>query len=498
MADMPCLVDIVKDDHPFRVILKSAQSRISEIHVAEALHDCIKEKGNVLYTFPAGEQMQQFVDARARPAVMNNPFLSKYITGSLNLKKFNINRNSLYFRGTQKRQQMISVDASKLYADEIAEYEDGSIINTLDKRLGAAKKPKRRYYSTPKFSGSDIALYYYGSEVQKERGSDQRVWTIQCERCGQWNEDLLWFENVLDLNEKDIKFSFYQPDAIVICRKCKKPLNRLSVGEWVAKLTKNSDYCHGYHISKLFAPTANLNDMMLDSKNPVKEQEFWNSDMGLPYEVKGSRLTDAVIDNARGTHLLIHKSSDECHVGVDIGSQIHIVVNTITNEGKLKTIAVREADDWKDLEYIYSDFRVRSCVIDMNPDKDEAIEFQKNHDHVYLAYFKQHLEQTSLQYEMQDDDIVAVHRSLLMLNTLDLVAEKKIIFPIDVKTVRDFYEHLKAPIRALKQDLKGDWITWFPQTKNPDHYFFALLYSVVASQLRPKPAVFRVLNKLGL
>jgi len=496
MADTPCLVDIVKDDFPFRVILKSAQIRISEIHVAEAIHDCIKEKGNVLYTFPAGEQMQQFVDARARPAIINNEFLFPFVTGSLNLKKFNLNKNSLYFRGTQKRQQMISVDASKLYADEIAEYEDASIINTLDKRLGASKNPKRRYYSTPKFTGSDIALYYYGSEQQRERGSDQRVYVIWCERCGQPNEDLLWPDNIVDLNEKDIKFSFYQPDVMVVCRFCKKPMNRLSVGEWIARLAGNSDYCHGYHVSKLLAPTANLNQMMLDSKNPVKEQEFWNSDMGLPYEVKGSRLTDAVIDNARGSHLITYKSSEPCFVGVDIGNKIHVLVSTFSDD-RIKVINAMELDDWSDLHYVFRDYKVRSCVIDMNPEKDEVIKFQEEHQHVYAAYFKNHLETTSIIYEEDDDNILGVHRTLLMLRVLDMVAEKNIILPLDIKTVRDFYEHLKAPIKALKQNRVGDWVTWFPQTKNPDHYFFALMYSIVASQVRPKPAIFRIVPGLG-
>lgn len=494
IQDTPCLYELITDKFPFQVTLKSAQSRISELHVAKAIFRVISKKGNILYAFPAGEQMEQFVDARIRPAVTDNEFLSRFITGSLNLKKFSINNNSLYFRGAQKRRQMISVDVSVLYADEIAEYEEG-VINTLDKRLGAAKNPERYYYSTPKFTASDISLYYYGDDSQKERGSDQRVWTIKCPHCGKHNEDLIWEENVIDRNINDRKFSHYEPDTIVVCRKCRKPINRLSNGEWVAKVPKNSEYCHGRHISKLFFPTSNLNKMMIDSLNPVKEQEFWNSDMGLPYEVKGSRLTDSVIDNARGVHLLCRKSTQDCFAGTDIGNKIHTIVSVLDDNKCPKVISVQELDDWDDLRYIHKDFNIKSHVIDMNPDKEEAISFQKEFGNVYLSYFKQALENTSELFEKDEvDKIVPTHRTLIMSRLLDMFHEKEIVLPIDIKTVRDFYPHLTSVVKALKQDNNNNWVAFYPKMGKPDHYFFALLYNLIATQIRPKPSVFRILR----
>lgn len=499
--DRPYLLPYVQDEHPFKAVLKSAQAGISEIHVAEALFRAIKERGNILYTMPAGEQMQQFVDARARNAVINNEYLEKFVTGALNLKKFSIARNSIYFRGVQKRRQIISIDVSKLYADELDEYEEGT-ANTLTKRLGAAKNPLRRYFSTPSFHGVGVSINYYGSEALKERGSDQRVWTIKCDRCGKWNEDLIWSENTLDLNFQNEKSAFYEPNIIVVCRYCKKSINRLSANaEWVAKITSNSDYCHGYHISKLFAPGANLNQIKLDLENPTKMQECWNSDLGLPFEPKGSRLDESNIDAARGVHQIHIKNYEAGNfAGVDIGAKIHVTVGNIDQETKkLKLISAIELDSWDDMPYLYNDFNLKdgTMVIDMNPDKKEAVAFQQGKDNVWLAYYSTPLENTKELYTKDEEEwVVGINRTLMMMYVSDSIVNKKIILPIDIRRIRDFYEHLKSPIKAQKEAMNGEMITFYPKTKNPDHYYHTLVYFLIANALKPHGVFFGLLKTM--
>lgn len=486
LRDRPFLMGMIKDDFPFIVQLKSAQSAISEMAIARAIHKLIKQKGNIIYTFPAGEQLQQFVDARPRNAIIQNSYLQSKVTGSLNLKKFAINHNHLYFRGAQNRRQMISVDASSLFADEVDAYEDEKAIDILNKRLGNSTNPYRCYFSTPSFHSSGISLYYYGNEATKERGSDQRVWTIRCERCGQFNEDLLWEENVIDLNEKDNKFSYYEPNVIVICRHCKKPLDRLSsLAEWIATVSENSIYCHGYHISKLFSPVADLNLMWLDSKNPMKEQEFYNSDLGLPFEPKGSRITDANLDACRGTHQLQVTSTENNFAGVDIGATIHAIAGNRGENGKFKIISIEELQDWEDLHSWFKNLNIRSCVVDMNPEKDEAVRFKNAHDGTWLAYFSQHLERSTEKFTKNwDDNETGINRTLMMMLVSDLICEKSLVLPMDVRRVRSFYEHMKSPVKAQKQDIQGNPVTFYPKTKNPDHFYFAMLYCLVASQIK--------------
>ena len=498
--DAPYLMDITKDTHSNIVVMKSAQSRISEMFVAKAIWKAVSKRGNLLYTFPAGEQMQQFVDARIREAVLANPYLSKFVTGSLNLKKFSLNHNSLYFRGVQKRRQIISVDVSDATFDEIDEYPEGAIY-TLTKRLGAAKNPSIVQFSTPTFHGMGISLAYYGSESSRVKGSDQKVWCIKCEHCGYWNEDLTFERNIIDKNEADLKFSHYEPDAIVVCATCKKPINRLSSkAEWVARFPKLSELCHGYHISKLFAPLTSINQLVLDSRDPAKEQEHHNSDLGLPFEPKGSRLTDAVLNKARGTHQLHVLNKIPSFAGVDIGSKIHAIASVIdTATGKNKVIGVQELDDWEDLSMFVRDFNVKTMVIDMNPEKDEAIAFQDAHPDVkvFLANFNQHLERTAEKFTADKENmLVGIHRTYMMMLVSDYIHDEEIVLPIDIKTVKDFYTQMKSPIKAQKTDNTGNMVVYYPKTNQPDHYYFALLYNVVASLIKTRPSLFKIVQTM--
>jgi hypothetical protein len=501
-ANRPYLYEYAKDTFPFKVCLKAAQAGVSEIEIAEAIWTAIARKMNSLYTFPAGEQMQDFVDARPRKAILDNEYLYKYKTGSLNLKKFSLNNNQIYFRGVQKRQQVISVDASALFADECDLYEEG-ILNTLNKRLGASQNPVKRYFSTPSFHGVGVSLYYYGSDAQKEKGSDQRFWCIKCDHCNQWNEGLDWHENIRDLNEGNIKFSDYFPNTIVICKFCGKGMDRLSTNaEWVAKIPSLSKYCHGYQVSKLFTPIADLNQMMLDSKDPIKEQEFYNSDLGLPYEPKGSKLTDANIDACRGNYTYWNRNNDKkirTLAGTDIGNKIHTIIGIIDNDtGKPKVLTAVESDDWEELNLIYNDFNVKNAVIDANPDKDEAIHFQKEHEGIWLSYYPQHLENTTETSKFDyDSNIVQIHRTLMMMIASDTIVNKNIILPINIRIIRDFYDHLKSPIKALKQNTQGNYIPFYPKTKNPDHFYHALVYFLTATQTRKQIGRFSIRNVLN-
>jgi len=82
----------------------------------------------------------------------------------------------------------------------------------------------------------------------------------------------------------------------------------------------------------------------------------------------------------------------------------------------------------------------------------------------------------------------------MMSRVLDMVHEKDIVLPLDIATVRDFYSHLTSVVKALKQDTNGNWIAFYPKMGKPDHYFFALLYNLIATQIKPKPSVFRILR----
>ena len=59
-------------------------------------------------------------------------------------------------------------------------------------------------------------------------------------------------------------------------------MNVLAKGRWLAQAPGND--VHGYHISRLYSPWANIPEMIEASKaiTPFAVQEFQNSDLGRP------------------------------------------------------------------------------------------------------------------------------------------------------------------------------------------------------------------------
>jgi hypothetical protein len=220
--------------------------------------------------------------------------------------------------------------------------------------------------------------------------------------------------------------------------------------------------------------------------------------MGLPYAVKGSKLTETIIDSCRGIHLLQSRElNQECYAGTDIGTKIHTIISTLDENGLPKILLAKEVNSWDELKYVHKNFNIVAHVIDMNPDKDEAVAFQDENEYVYLAYFKNALETSSELFESpNDEDIIAVHRTLIMSTCIDMFHKRKLVLPTDIKTIRDFYDHLTSVIKALKQDNNNNWLAYFPKVNKPDHYFFALVYNLIATQVKPRPSIFRMVKTI--
>lgn len=485
----PYMQEVAMDDFPFQVAMKSAQSGWSEIKVAKMLFRAENFKRNILYGFPAASQLKQFVQARVRTAIEDNDHLSRLVCGAFNLEQIQYAGNTLYFRGAQNRKQMISVDVSDLFLDEIDTYMDDGVVYLLNKRTGASKQPNKDYFSVPSLPGFGISHYYYGGEGEK--GSDQREWYIKCESCGH-RQKLDWEENVIDRNEHHQAKEGYEPNVVVICRRCKRTLNCLGAGEWVAERPSLSNYCHGYHTSKLFSPIADLNQMLLDSRNPLKQQEFWNSDLGLPFKPSGSSLTDDILDTAsRGGPLLKTSSDKRTVAGIDVGKILNIWIAEPKGQ-RLQVVWVGTVKNFKQADKIMENFKVSCAVVDANPDLNEAMAFQEAHKgRVWLAWYPYYLEGKSEPYQKKTNYGVNINRTLCMTSLIDFLSIGDMLLPANVSTVKDFYKQMKEPVRALKEDKTGNQHAYFPRTGKPDHYFHGGVYCMIAFQLMPTGIVYK-------
>lgn len=497
--DRPFLFDIANDDFPFLVVCKSAQCGITELFIARAIHSLTSRRGNILYTFPALQQLRQLVGARVRPAIEQNPALFKMVSGALNLEQIQIGNNTLYFRGVQNRRQMITVDVSELYVDELdtavleaARNNFGNVLYTLEKRLGAARKPRKFFFSTPSFSGMGIDAEFAGDDTNP--GSDQREWFVKCRFCGK-SQALTWDDNIVDYREETRGNTAYVPDVHRVCAACHEEFSVEDVvnGRWVAKKPEISRLCHGYHVSKLMVAAPNLNQMKLDSLNPVKEQEFRCSDLGIPFEPKGSKITDDILEVARNakSYVMTGRSSDPTYFGCDVGKALHVVFGVPTPDGNIKVIWAGELEGWRELDAKISQMNARFGVIDAQPGGLEQKEFCISHPgRVKAAYYPSYMETTKDIFKDKDEVLIHLNRTLLMSMVIQAFFNERVWLPVDIRGVRDFYKMLKAPVKATQEDQTGNMRTYFPPTRVVDHYFHAFVYLMAAIERRPKDLIF--------
>lgn len=394
---------------------------------------------------------------------------------------------------------MITVDVSELFVDELdtavleaAKNDFGNVLYTLEKRLGAASHPRKYYYSTPSYSGMGIHAEFAGDDSNP--GSDQREWMVKCRKCGK--EQLLdWDENVLDRNEGKSGLQTYVPDCHRVCVACHAEFSAEDVanGRWVARRPELTDHCHGYHISKLLNRFPNLNQMKIDSLNPLKEQEFRCSDLGLPFEPKGSKITDDVLEKARNekNYLMPYNSSDPTYMGVDVGRVLHVVIGAETPDKKIKVIWAGEVPSWGELDKVIKRFNVRFVVVDAQPGGLEQKDFcLAQNGKAMAAYYPTYLETTKDVFKDKDEVIIHINRTLVMSMVIQAFFNSQVLLPLDIRSVRDFYRMMKAPVKATQEDGHGNMRTFFPPTRIADHYFHAFVYLFVALARRPREVIF--------
>lgn len=459
----PFLQAIAEDTFPIQVYQKSAQCGCSELAVARLLWMADVLPGNALYGFPRSSQLKEFVDARIRNAILNNPYLLKKANGAMNLHRIEFNHKQLYFRGSQFRRQMIAVDVSRLFLDEVDEMDEG-VVNTMKRRLGAATDPCEFTFSTPTVPGIGINKLY--------AESDQRVWHTKCSACGTWSP-YLW-EHVLE------------ETAQVGCQHCRRPLTGQH-HHWVPTHTTNGE-AHGYHISKLFAAPSAIPQMLEDRNDPLKLQELWNSDLGLPFEPQGSKLDITLLRKAWGDYTRIFHTDVPTVMGIDVGKVLHVVIAQAGHG--LQQIKVLNAIEttWAELPNLMTHYATQLVVIDSLPETEQVAQFQalcprKVFAARYPAWPQGDMELHRTNYVKYQIDI---NRTYAMTMVMQLMKTLAIRLPRDIEMVDHFVPHLLSPIQAHKEDEKGNRLPFFPRTGTPDHYFHALLYTMVAASMQPR------------
>jgi hypothetical protein len=468
------------------VICKSGQAGVSEFLISDALYSCDILDATVLYVFPTDTHVSDFSAARLGTAIESSDYLNGIVVegrgagGDTKIRKRGADRVTLkrvrdrflYFRGGQVKPtgqapQLKSIDADVLIMDEWDEI-DPRAPAIARKRLGHSQLARQRAVSTPTYIGRGIHAEYLTT--------DQREWHVRCDGCGHWQA--LTMQSVVqewdDLERPTVWHGQAAGRAYCACAKCRREVDRLGKGEWVATATASSSARVGYHISKIYSalhePLALL--APLRSTNETVRREGFNQDWGLPYRPRGGGLDDATLDGCVRDYAPV--VSENGFMGIDVGSVLNVVVRARPDaeRGERRLLYAGECT-WKQLAALWQRYKPSVTVMDAMPETEKAREFQALAPRrIWLAYYPGELKDENPIRKVEDERYILMDRTRTLDETLARFYDGQNTLPANARDIPHYYSQLKAPVRVTEKSARGDEVVRYVES-GPDHYCFA-------------------------
>lgn len=479
------------------VINKASQMGASEWAVSYGLHAADERRANVLYLFPTDTHVSDFSSARIGPAIEASPYLAQIVVdgggtlmdgrkmrGADRVTLKRIRQNFMYLRGSQVKPNgqapgLKAVAADVVIYDELDEM-DPRAPAIAEKRLGHSLLGEQLWISTPTYPDVGIDA--------KWRDSDQREWFVRCESCGE-RQRLTIHHAVTEWDALGRPASWHGGEQpFLACQKCQKPLNRLSVGEWIAAFPGRAMI--GFHLTKLFSSRRSLIDIIqsLNTADETKRREAFNQELGEPYTPRGTQITDEILDGLRREYAHGPLAGEGCYLGADIGSMIHTVIRGPEDPetGERPQRFAGDVESWDELGRLMRLYKVRRAVIDALPETTKAREFQADFPDgkVWLAYYVTQKTGTKAEEPEQWDEekrVVNLDRTRTLDKTYSRFYEGVNTLPGFARDVRDYYAHLKAPVRRLEDGTRGGPKFAAYVESGPDHFAHAENYCTIAS-----------------
>lgn len=454
------------------VVMKSTQIGISAWAFRWAMYNSDVLGRTGLYVFPTQDQVRDFSTARIKPVIDASEYLRgrQRKTDPSNKGLIGLGGGMVYFRGSQERRNLDSVDADYVVLDEYDMLAQENVPDAERRVSGPLSAGLIRRVGVPTVPGSGIAQLY--------DLSDRRQWHVRCEACNEW-QTIDFFENV------------DQVRMIRVCRSCKKPLD-MSKGEWVAEYPDRDT--RGYHVTRLIAPSASIEGIVKASKlrASYEKQVFFNKDLGLPYAPEAGRLSKEALQAAQSagggfTLALGYSGSNVVTMGVDVAStrNLNVRISEHLPDGeRKKALWIGEAESFNELDRLLERFQVNMCAIDHLPEGRLARAFAERFPgRVYLVSY----DGTP---NPKDSNVIKVdeemrHARVRRVEAIDAMAEmiraQKNLLPLDLP--EGYVEQMQANVRVVTKDEMGKITVAYRKIGGADDYAHAEVYDIVATEL---------------
>lgn len=544
---IPPLKALYRDPQQEVYIEKAAQVFISEYLINLTLFAADTgwgSRGNVLYIFPATPQISDFSMARIEPVILESKYLLqrrnyvKEVLGGVTVKNVQLKRignGNIYLRGSNKRTQLVTVDADVVIFDEVDEMAEGT-ISAGQARTGSSLSPFYRGASTPKYPrlGIDALL----------EQSDDKKWLVHCTRCNH-DHDLAKMQDFLIPITEKTKLENLRVDAgdeetgtlahlgnnyYIGCPQCGHIINCWN-GRWVASRTEGVNF-GGYHIPKLISNRIDF-DLLAkraeDSRegrlSEVKEQEFHNSDLGLPRAPKGAQIS--IVDflncaqdtpdwynfnlEAMETYYPLKEPPYASYMGVDVApGRLHIFIMgfaanvpelaPVVNDNPERPIPLYAGSihvdssklGFPELDVLMARYHVMRCCIDVRPEQMNSREFtRRNGGRAYVVeYIAWKNKPANAIWLMKPDDrkfqagrteTLDVVFSYIQTNSIPMPNNVKVIGGnVNIHGNGEFVQHFLNLTKVT--DMEKQEANYI-DGGNPDHLAHAMNYAFIAAQI---------------
>jgi len=464
-------------------IKKSAQCGASELAISWCqwlLERELKGLSGVGYVFPSKTHLNDHMKARVFPILELPQFVTKI--GGANLGLIKYNNIPWYFRPSNTR-ALKSWPAGACVADEFDEFDDPiKIIPTLEARFNASDYGWIFGLSTPTHPSIGI-----------DKASDmstQYNWYVTCPKC---HKDFSPLNEVITSGFENCVVWQKKKTAAFLCPLCHEPIKTPGLpGRWELDLEKDNQK-YSYSISKLFLKRTKLEKLLASYEEALNLQEFYNSDLGLPYSPPNSRLNRAdLTDIAIGEVECASHSNKATWMGMDVGKPCHYIIG-VHGDGGAKRVISYGTCKFDEIKDVIRRFSVKTMVIDLRPEENSVKNLIKGKRGFYACDFN-----TGGQvdwYTVLKSDagirgatskILKAERTQSCDKVIEQIAiQKKLILPAQVKGDENFISQMCSPMRIDSTDKKtGDVRSFYKSSTKKDHYFFAAVYLNLAFNLR--------------
>jgi len=244
----------------------------------------------------------------------------------------------------------------------------------------------------------------------------------------------------------------------------------------------------------MYSPTQTASTLATYAKEAetdvVKEQEFYNSKLGLPHIPAGSSVSDTDLN----TCIQNFKMDDPklfnkpMTLGVDVGSLCHYVIQAwdidlrqsidINSNAFAHLVKAGTFRDFADLYKIIQRYKPIMGVIDDMPETRKALEIARMFPgRIKLCHYGNNLTTRDIS---DHGERITVDRTSWLDQTIGRITSHRVALPADIPMA--YREHMKAILRVPRENKNGD-VVFLYKHNGADHYGHASNYAEIALRL---------------